>query len=120
MKKIYFIIWTVVVATLFVSCEKDEEARLSTISVSSETFTPSYNSVLIETRFETKAASDHYKPTLKTVYVQYSTRADFAEYEEALMNGKDYSYKVQLNDLQDNTTYYIRYVASNRYSSAMT
>lgn len=121
MKKIYFIIWTVVVATLFVSCEKDEEARLSTISVSSETFTPSYNSVLIETRFETKAASN-YKPTLKTVYVQYSTRANFEEYEEALMNGEDYSYTytVQLSDLQDNTTYYIRYVASNRYSSAMT
>lgn len=121
MKKIYFIIWTVVVATLFVSCEKDEEARLSTISVSSETFTPSYNSVLIETRFETKAASN-YKPTLTTVYAQYSTRANFEEYEEALMNSEDYSYtyKVQLSDLQDNTTYYIRYVASNRYSSAMT
>lgn len=119
MKKIYFIIWTVVITAMFVSCERDEVARLSTISVSSETFTPSYNSVLIETRFETIAASN-YKPTLTTVYAQYSPKADFEEYEEALMSGKDYSYKVQLSDLQDNTTYYIRYVAANRYSSAMT
>ena len=119
MKKIYFIICTVVITAIFVSCERDEVARLSTISVSSETFTPSYNSVLIETRFETIAASN-YKPTLTTVYAQYSPKADFEEYEEALMSGKDYSYKVQLSDLQDNTTYYIRYVAANRYSSAMT
>lgn len=119
MKKIYLIIWTLILVVVSISCEKDDEAMLSTISVSSETFTPSYNSVLIETRFETTPAS-YYKPTLKTVYVQYSTRANFEEYEEALMNGKDYSYKVQLNDLQDNTTYYIRYVASNRYSSART
>lgn len=115
MKKIHLFIVTLITCsliTLFVACEKDEEIDLTTISVSKEQFTPSYTSASIQCSFNTKA-------TLRNVYVQYATSQDFVEYDEIEMSKADGIYSVVLDGLQDNTTYYIRYAVSNRYSSAM-
>jgi hypothetical protein len=115
MKKIHLFIVTLITCsliTLFVACEKDEEIDLTTISVSNEQFTPSYTSATLQCSFATKA-------TLRNVYVQYTTAQDFAEYEEREMSNADGVYSVVLDGLQDNTTYYVRYAVSNRYSSAM-
>ena len=100
------------IVTLFVACEKDEDIDLTMISVASEQATPSYTSAKIECRFATKA-------TLRNVYAQYATTQDFVEYDEMEMSKSDDVYSVVLDSLQDNTTYYVRYVVSNRYSSAI-
>ena len=116
MKKIHLFIVTLItfsLSALFVACEKDEEIDLTTISVSKEQFTPSYTSASIQCCFNTKA-------TLRNVYVQYTMTEDFAEYEEREMSNADGVYSVILDTLQDNTTYYVRYAVSNRYSSAIT
>lgn len=116
MKKIYLFIVTLITCsliTLFVACEKDEEIDLTTISVSNEQFTPSYTSATLQCSFATKA-------TLRNVYVQYATTHDFAEYNEMEMSKSDDVYLIVLDSLQDNTTYYVRYAVSNRYSSAIT
>ena len=115
MKKIHLFIVTLITCsliTLFVACEKDEEIDLTTISVSNEQFTPSYTSATLQCSFATKA-------TLRNVYVQYATTQDFVEYDEMEMLKSDDVYSVVLDSLQDNTTYYVRYAVSNRYSSAM-
>lgn len=115
MKKIHLFIVTLITCsliTLFVACEKDEEIDLTTISVSNEQFTPSYTSATLQCSFATKA-------TLRNVYVQYATTQDFVEYDEMEMSKSDDVYSVVLDSLQDNTTYYVRYAVSNRYSSAM-
>ena len=115
MKKIHLFIVTLItfsLCALFVACEKDEEIDLTTISVSKEQFTPSYTSAALQCSFNTKA-------TLRNVYVQYTTAQDFAEYEEREMSNADGVYSIVLDSLQDNTTYYVRYAVSNRYSSAM-
>lgn len=116
MKKIHLLIVTLITCsliTLFVACEKDEDIELTTISVSNEQFTPSYTSATLQCSFATKA-------TLRNVYVQYATKQDFVEYEEMEMSKSDDVYSVVLDSLQDNTTYYVRYAVSNRYSSAIT
>ena len=115
MKKIHLFIVTLItfsLSALFVACEKDEEIDLTTISVSNEQFTPSYTSATLQCSFATKA-------TLRNVYVQYATTHDFAEYNEMEMSKSDDVYLIVLDSLQDNTTYYVRYAVSNRYSSAM-
>ena len=113
MKKIFFIVWILAIATMFVACERDEEATLTTINVVDEELTPSYTSAEVQCRFDTKA-------TLRNVYLQYASINTFAEYEEIEMQEESGLYKAQLTGLYDNTTYYIRYVASNRYSSIIT
>ena len=115
MKKIHLFIVTLItcsLSALFVACEKDEEIDLTTISVSNEQFTPSYTSATLQCSFATKA-------TLRNVYVQYATTQNFVEYDEMEMSKSDDVYSVVLDSLQDNTTYYVRYAVSNRYSSAM-
>ena len=115
MKKIHLFIVTLItfsLSALFIACEKDEEIDLTTISVSNEQCTPSYTSATLHCSFATKA-------TLRNVYVQYATTQNFAEYDEKEMSKADNVYSVVLDSLQDNTTYYVRYAVSNRYSSAM-
>ena len=115
MKQIHLFIVTLItfsLSALFVACEKDEEIDLTTISVSNEQCKPSYTSATLQCSFATKA-------TLRNVYVQYATTQNFAEYDEKEMSKADNVYSVVLDSLQDNTTYYVRYAVSNRYSSAM-
>ena len=97
---------------LFISCERDNDIELTTISVTNEQFTPSYTSAGVRCRFTTDA-------TLRNVCLQYSLTSDFTEYEEVAMWESDGSYHASLENLQDNTTYYIRYSVSNRFSSVI-
>ena len=115
MKRIHLFIVSLIIfslCALLVACEKDEDIVLTTIAVSQEQFTPSYSSATLQCSFATKA-------TLRNVYVQYTTAQDFIEYDEIEMSHADDVYSVILDGLQDNTTYYVRYVVSNRYSSAI-
>ena len=97
---------------LFISCERDNDIELTTISVANEQFTPSYTSAGVRCQFTTDA-------TLRNVCLQYSLTSDFTEYEEVAMWESDGSYHASLENLQDNTAYYIRYSVSNRFSSVI-
>ena len=109
--RIYYLL-LICILVLF-SCEKDQEAMLTQLRVVKEQFTPSYTSIVVECQLSTSAS-------INDVYVQYTTSQDFADYQEEEMQKKDGKYTVNLSNLEDNTTYYIRYAASNRYSTATT
>lgn len=98
---------------LFVSCEKDKDAILSSLKVENEKITPSYTSILIECQLKTAVS-------ITSVFVQYSTTNDFAEYQEIQMDKRDGTYFANIDELCDNTTYYVRYSVANRYSSMLT
>ena len=80
-----------------------------TLKVANESYVASYTSAEIVCNISSEA-------TIKQVYLQYSTMQDFGDYDEVEMQGENGLYRVQLTDLQDNTIYYIRYAASNRFS----
>ena len=112
MKKIYSIIGIALlgVVAFLISCERDNEAILTTLSVTNEDYKMSYTSAIIACHISSEA-------TLGNVYLHYSTRQDFEEYDAIEMYEDEGMYHTQLTDLQDNTIYYIRYAASNRFSS---
>ena len=110
---LYKIKYIVLILILLSSCEKDQDAMLTQLEVMTEQIAPSYTSAVLQCSFATKA-------TLRNVYVQYATTQDFVEYDEMEMSKSDDVYSVVLDSLQDNTTYYVRYAVSNRYSSAIT
>lgn len=97
----------------FVSCEKDQDAIISSLKIENEKLTPSYTSISVECQLNTQVA-------ITSVFVQYSTNKDFVDYQEVQMEKKDGKYIANVDELQDNTTYYIRYSVLNRYSSMMT
>ena len=100
------------IGTLFLSCERDKDVDLTTVSVVNEQVTPSYTSAEVQCCFQTEA-------TLRDVYLQYSLTPDFVEYEEVEMWENDGKYSTNVEDLRDNTIYYIRYAISNSYSSVI-
>lgn len=109
--KIFFFI--LVFSFVCSSCEKDQDAMLTQLEVMKEQFTPSHTSIAVECQLNTSAS-------IKDVYVQYAASEKFADYQEIQMLKKDGKYSANITDLEDNTTYYIRYSASNRYSSMIT
>ena len=113
MKKVYSILsilLTIALIGTLVSCEKDQEVMLTAVSVTNEQITPMYNSATISSTISSEA-------TIREVFVQYARTKDFAEYDEVSMQEIDGRYTAELLDLQDNTTYYYRYAASNRHSA---
>ena len=100
------------IGTLFLSCERDKDVDLTTVSVVNEQVTPSYTSAEVQCCFQTEA-------TLRNVYLQYSSTSDFSEYGEVAMWEEEGKYCTYVGELLDNTIYYIRYVVSNRYSSVL-
>ena len=113
MKKIYTILVCMYMLAGFVACEKDKEFVLTTLTVTNETVTPSYETAEVSCSFKADA-------TISEAYVQYSLSSGFAKYDVAKMTEEKGKYTAQLTDLQDNTTYYIRYAVSNKYSSVVT
>ncbi len=112
MKKIHLfivILITFSLSALFVAC--DPEISPTTISVENEQITPSGTFAIVQCNFDTYA-------TLLNVYVQYATTKDFSKYVELEMIQENGMYIAILEDLQLTTTYYVRYVMSNTYSSA--
>ena len=113
MKKIYSVLsvlFTIILMGVFVSCERDKEVMLTAVSVTNEQITPMYKSATISSTISSEA-------TIRDVFVQYTVTKDFAKYDEVPMQEKDGIYTAELIDLQDNTTYYYRYAASNRHSA---
>ena len=113
MKKIYSILLCIGLVAGFVACEKDKEFALTTLSINNEVITPAYNSADVRCSFKTDA-------TISDAYVQYALSSSFAKYEVAKMTEEKGIYAAQLVGLADNTTYYIRYALSNKYSSVVT
>ena len=101
---------TIILMGVFVSCERDKEVMLTAVSITNEQITPTYKSATISSTISSEA-------TIRDVFVQYTVTKDFAEYDEVPMQEKDGIYTAELIDLQDNTTYYYRYAASNRHSA---
>ncbi len=113
MKKIYTILVCMCMLAGFVACEKDKEFVLTTLTVTNETVTPSYETAEVSCSFKADA-------TISEAYVQYSLSSGFAKYDVAKMTEEKGKYVALLTGLQDNTTYYIRYAVSNKYSSVVT
>ena len=113
MKKIYTILVCLCILAGFVACEKDKEFVLTKLMVQNETITPSYGSATIDCSFKADA-------TISEAFVQYSLSSSFAKYDVAKMTEEKGKYVALLTDLVDNTTYYIRYAVSNKYSSVVT
>jgi len=111
MKKLNLLIFAL--GMFFVSCEKDQDAIISSLKIENEKLTPSYTSISVECQLNTQVA-------ITSVFVQYSTNKDFVDYQEVQMEKKDGKYIANVDELQDNTTYYIRYSVLNRYSSMIT
>ena len=114
MKKIILSLLGVVFAFLFVACEEDrKDLALTTLSVSDEKVTPSYVSAVIQCALKSSA-------TISEAYVQYAANRDFADSKKVEMTLENGRYNAELTDLQDSTLYYIRYEASNCYSTLIT
>lgn len=109
MKKLYLLL--LVLATVLVACKKDGDVEFTTFEIVDEKFVPSYTSVDLSCKVRCTA-------TVKELYLQYDTVSDFSTYQEVELveNKKTKVYSVKIDDLLDNTTYYVRYVAVNSYS----
>ena len=109
MKKIY--LFFLIFPIIFVACKKNKDAEISTFSIQNENIVPS--STTMELSCDVVCSA-----TIKELYLQYGTKKDFEKYEEVKMNknGKS-SYSVTIDNLIENTTYYVRYLAVNSYSS---
>ncbi|MBR5573121.1 MAG: hypothetical protein IKW35_01365, partial [Paludibacteraceae bacterium] len=112
MKKIYSIFVCLCLLAGFVACEKDKDFALNTLAVNDEMVTPSFETAQVSCSFKTDA-------TISDAFVQYSLSSSFAKYEVAKMTEDKGKYTTQLTGLVDNTTYYIRYSVSNKYSSVV-
>ena len=112
MKKIYSIFVCLCLLAGFVACEKDKDFALNTLAVNDEMVTPSFETAQVSCSFKTDA-------TISDAFVQYSLSSSFAKYEVAKMTEDKGKYTAQLTGLVDNTTYYIRYSVSNKYSSVV-
>ena len=112
MKKIYLLF--LVLVTMFAGCKEDREVEFTTFEIVDEKFTSSYTSVDLNCKVRCAA-------TIKKLYLQYDTVTDFSTYQEVELveNEKTEVYSVKIDDLLDNTTYYVRYVAVNSYSQVM-
>ena len=112
MKKIYSIFVCLCLLAGFVACEKDKDFALNTLAVNDEMVTPSFETAEVICSFKADA-------TISDAFVQYSLSSSFAKYEVAKMTEDKGKYTAQLTGLVDNTTYYIRYSVSNKYSSVV-
>ena len=112
MKKIYSIFVCLCLLAGFVACEKDKDFALNTLAVNDEMVTPSFETAQVSCSFKADA-------TISDAFVQYSQSSSFAKYEVAKMTEDKGKYTAQLIGLVDNTTYYIRYSVSNKYSSVV-
>ena len=112
MKKIYSIFVCLCLLAGFVACEKDKDFALNSLAVNDEMVTPSFETAQVSCSFKTDA-------TISDAFVQYSLSSSFAKYDVAKMTEDKGKYTAQLTGLVDNTTYYIRYSVSNKYSSVV-
>lgn len=110
MKKIYSIVLCLGLLIGFVACDGDKEFVKTECVITSEQIDVSQQSATITSIITTEA-------TAIEVNLQYAITSNFADYQSVKMQQSGEKYVAQLVNLQENTTYYIRYVASNAYSS---
>ena len=110
MKKIYSIVLCLGLLASFVACDGDKEFVKTECVITSEQIDVSQQSATITSIITTEA-------TAIEVNLQYAITSNFADYQSVKMQQSGEKYVAQLVNLQENTTYYIRYVASNAYSS---
>ena len=108
MKKIYFLL--LIFSIIFAACKKNRDAELSTFLIQNEKIILSSASVELSCEVVSSA-------TITELYLQYGTKADFSKCEEVRMTEGKSSYSVKIDNLTANTTYYVRYLAVNNYSS---
>lgn len=110
MKK-YNLILSVLLVFCFLSCEQDMEMVATPIEVVSQQLRPGLTSTTLVCEFQTDA-------TLEKVKVQYSLSSNFQDFIELPMTQEtEYTFYATISGLQENTTYYTRYIVSNRYST---
>ena len=110
MRKIYSIVLCLGLLIGFVACDGDKEFVKTECVITSEQIDVSQQSATITSIITTEA-------TAIEVNLQYAITSNFADYQSVKMKQSGEKYVAQLVNLQENTTYYIRYVASNAYSS---
>ena len=110
MKKIIILLF--IFGFVHISCEQqmDHEISVATISVEGESLIASYNSIEVSAYFYTSA-------TVRNVVVQYANNSLFSNYSEASLSSYNGKFAGKLNNLHENSVYYIRYALSNNYSS---
>ena len=112
MKNIFSILLCRGLVAGFVACEKDKEFELTKLEVLNESFLTTDSSAVLSCQLKTNA-------TISEAYVHYSINSDFTDYSVAKMISKDGGHSAELRDLQDTTEYYVRYEATNVYSSVI-
>ena len=94
----------------FLSCQQDEDITIAVLKIHNEVIEPSYTTVDIECFVECNTK-------FSNVLMQYALTDDFFEPFSTPMQNKDGKYHARCVNLLDDTTYYVRYIVSNRYSS---
>ena len=105
-----YIILALVLAGGLFSCQRDEDIAIAVLNINSEVIEPSYTSANVECYVECNTKLDN-------VSIEYALTEDFADAQSAAMTEKEGKYRAKCENLLDNTTYYVRYIVSNRLSS---
>ena len=103
------------ISLLFVTttCQQEEEVTLAELFVRNQRISPQYTTAQLSCAFECNA-------TFKQAIVYYTTDITFEEYQSRDMSKqKDGSWLVELDNLLNDTTYYVRYEVLNSYSNLM-
>ena len=105
------ILFTAVLLGVVSGCKKDTEVEITKLSISSPVTNVEYTSAVITCELSTNA-------TLEEVLVHYALDEDFNdEYTAAMTGSKSDGYSVALKNLKENTQYWYRIEAANKYSS---
>ncbi len=102
-----------IISLLFVTttCQREEEVAIAEVSVKNQQFEVQYTRAQLSCAFESNA-------TFKKAVVYYSADITFEEYQsQDMTKQKDGSWLVELEDLINDTTYYVRYEVLNSYSN---
>ena len=101
------------ISLLFVTttCQREEEVTLAELFVRNQCIAPQYTTAQLSCAFECNG-------TFKQAMVYYSTDITFEEYQsQDMTKQKDGSWLVELENLLNDTTYYVRYEVLNSYSN---
>ena len=112
MMKIKYIALCMLLA--LIGCQREEDISVATLNYSDEQIEALYYSAEVACVLSCEAP-------FKEAYVHFATQSDFADYQSRVMSkGAKGKYSVVLNDLEPDTTYYVRYEVSNRISTLCT
>mgnify|MGYP003320059725 FL=1 len=105
-----YILLTISVVLGLFACQKDEDVTIAQLNIKNEVITPSYTSADIECWIECNVKFNQAK-------VECALTQDFQSPIVVAMEQSKGKYVAQVVDLQYDTTYYVRYIISNRMSA---